>query len=259
MVNAYRRIDALGLYLSGASSNGGAQTDPSAALGNFRSSTEVSAISGIVTNPIPPLVFEKYSDANGTGEATLRGAGDTVYYTPPGGTEGAGVAIASGERCIVYGADTTKWVRVYRESAVGIVGTVTLALVRGMNGLLGMDNVTSAERAAGAIHYRAGMLYAHGAFGVLDLAIWLDNSNCQSTYAIGLEAPAADAIQTIANDETAPAAVSFSTPTTEGAGLSIPVIDVGGVYGLWIRRTFPGAGIHAVEEYPILHISYWGA
>lgn len=259
-MDAYRQNDALGIYLSGALSHDGAQTDPGASLGGYKSSTEISSIGGIVTNPIPPLVYEKFSGENGEGTATVRGTkNDYVYYTAPGDTEGEGVLIVNGERKLVFSNDITKWIRVYRASANNIIGSSTLTLLNGYNGLFGMSNVANADRVAGLTTYRAAMLEAHGAYGVLGISIWLDNSNCQSTYAIGMEAPSGHAIQTIANETTAPMAVSFSTPTTKGTGLSILSMNVGDVYGLWIRRVFPAAGIVSVAEYPLLYVSHWGA
>ena len=49
--------------------------------------------------------------------------------------------------------------------------------------------------------------------------------------------PPEPAAASIANEGTAPAGVTFSRPTTKGAGLSFPDIPAGGYHGVWIRRT----------------------
>jgi len=57
---------------------------------------------------------------------------------------------------------------------------------------------------------------------------------------IAVEAPDTDGmIQAIANRNTAPSGVSWSTAITSGAGLSVSNIDPLGNYGLWIHREIP--------------------
>ena len=56
-------------------------------------------------------------------------------------------------------------------------------------------------------------------------------------FEIGLEAPGGGGnIQTIANEGTAPAAVSFSQPTDIGAALSIGNLASAAKYGVWFKR-----------------------
>lgn len=48
---------------------------------------------------------------------------------------------------------------------------------------------------------------------------------------------------TIADENTAPApAVTFSAPTTKGAGLSLPNIPAGNAHAIWVRRTAQNSG-----------------
>jgi len=77
---------------------------------------------------------------------------------------------------------------------------------------------------------------------------------------IALEAPdAAGKIQTIADEDTAPGGVSWSTGITESTGLSIPVISPAKNYGLWIHRQFPAGGEAAAELRNAIDISFYGA
>lgn len=64
---------------------------------------------------------------------------------------------------------------------------------------------------------------------------------------IGFEAPSSSAIQTIANDATAPTGITWNAQTTSAAGLSLATLTAGSGYGLWIHRELPAgmvAGAH---------------
>ena len=58
MPDALTRNDAIAIYLSGASSDGGSQSDPDASLGNYRSSSLVQQLTWEVTNPIANIDIE---------------------------------------------------------------------------------------------------------------------------------------------------------------------------------------------------------
>src|SRR5688572_24900429 len=120
MPDAMTRADALRLYLSGAASDGGAQADPNAALGNYRSSTEVEVLAATITSPIANVTVDYVAGANGTGSGSLAATGaDTLAWTPPGGTQGTAVTILNGETKILEGGSSAanKFIRVTRTSA----------------------------------------------------------------------------------------------------------------------------------------------
>ena len=262
MATAYNRSDALGLYLSGSASDGAAQTDPAACLGGFRSSTQLRALGALVSGPIPQVIVRHITGANGAGTALIRtdGAGD-YYFTGPSGTEGAAVAIADGETALIEDTDTDMAARIEIDgTALALGATMTLTLVWPVNNVLGMGNVANADRVAGLTTYRALMLYVHSASGVLHPRVWLDDSGCQSTYSIALEAPAADhSIQTIADESTDPIGLSWSEPTTKETGLHLATLGAAKNYGLWIRRVFPPAGTVASYESFTLSLSFYGS
>lgn len=108
------------------------------------------------------------------------------------------------------------------------------------------DDISGAENAASTVDYRG---------------IFIHNSNASNNYqnpaayissevaggasiAIGVDTTAASAIGsasaqavTIANETTAPAGASFSSPTTFGTGVALSTINVGYCRCLWVRRT----------------------
>lgn len=314
--------DSLRLFLTGAGSDGGAQTDPNLSLGNFRSSTEEAGLGVTRASAIANITIAYAAVLNGVGDGTLTATGaDTLKWTPPGGGQGADVTILNGETKVIPGSDTDKYVRVTRTSATALTGTETDTLALTLNNVAGFDNVSSAEAAAGDDEYRALMcknvnsvdveaikvylatlgtqrvsgtaqLGASGA-GTITTATasgfsdWPASGWCRietsaaalreivyyssrtdtsltvpangrarlgTTAAAGaatdliypvpgcrlaIEAPVANAIQTIANEGTTPTGVTWSTAITAAAGLSIGTLAAAALYGLWIHREIP--------------------
>lgn len=107
------------------------------------------------------------------------------------------------------------------------------------------DDVSGAEETAGDVEYRALYIYNSGDQVAEGVKIWLtDTVDAQTIIAIALAGEGLNAtMETIANENTAPVGESFSTPTTEGAGLTMGNIPAGQHYGFWVRRTVSaGAG-----------------
>jgi hypothetical protein len=168
-----------------------------------------------------------------------------MAFTPPDDTAGVAVEILSGERKLIAGLDDSKAVRVYRTSDTALASRMQLRLMEPVNGVLSMENVSSADRVAGLTTYRAVMLKAHGAVAVQNIRIWHDLSKGprQAEYSFASEAPGSGGdIQTIADEETAPAAVSWVTATERENGLLISSIPAGEMYGLWVRRVLNPVG-----------------
>lgn len=113
------------------------------------------------------------------------------------------------------------------------------------------DTVIGDEAAAGDIEYRC--IYVHNAHGSLTLenaVIWIDANtpSADTTIAIGLGTSAINATeQTVVNESTAPVTVTFSSPSTKGAGLAIGNLPFGQHKAVWVRRTVT-AGAAAVNS-----------
>jgi hypothetical protein len=107
-------------------------------------------------------------------------------------------------------------------------------------------DATGDENAASNVDYQLVFIYnAHGTLTWQSVFAWLSAEVAGGTSAaIGVDTTAASALGsasaqglTIANKNTAPAGVSFTSPTTKGAGVSVGNIAAGNVRGLWVRRT----------------------
>lgn len=238
MSEANRLIDGLGLFLTGGASN----TNPDDSLGGVRSSARVRGLGAIVSKAIPALRIENVFPACGEGDAEIQinSDGDLVFYPPGDAVGGDPVTIAAGETKILAGADDDQAVRVSRVAGFDFSGLMQMKLVNAMNGVLGQSNVNDAARQAGSTTYRALMLHAPGLYGVIDIRLWMPPvPAAQAVYSLAVEDLVAGAIQTLADETTAPAGVAWVTPTTEGSALTIPGISPGASKGLWIRRVFP--------------------
>lgn len=103
------------------------------------------------------------------------------------------------------------------------------------------DIVSSAEADSGDVEYRC--LYVENTNGtdtLLNAVAWLsaNTPSGDTTLDIGLGTSAIDGTeQTVANESTAPAGVTFSAPATQGAGLSIGNLTAGQHKAIWLRRT----------------------
>ena len=176
MASEKTRADSIRFYLTGASSDGGAQTDPNAALGNFRSSTLMTFHDAVVTNPISNITIDHISGANaeGAGTITAKTTG-SLAWTPPGGTEGPEVAIANGETKILEGGGAPEqFVRVTRTDALDLTGAATLTLTYTYNDVIGFDDVSAAESAAGDVEYRAAMIKNESASTVQNVIAYIN-------------------------------------------------------------------------------------
>jgi hypothetical protein len=108
------------------------------------------------------------------------------------------------------------------------------------------DDISGAENAASTVDYRCVFLHNTNAANAYQNAVVYIASQVSggADIAIGVDPTASLAVGsstaqavTIANETTAPAGVTFSTPATVGAGLALGSIASGFVRGIWIRRT----------------------
>lgn len=103
------------------------------------------------------------------------------------------------------------------------------------------DDVSSAEATAGDIEYRC--IYVHNNHGSLTLQgakVWIQTQtpSADTDVAIGLGSSAINGTeQTVANEGTAPASVTFSAPSSFAGGLTIGDIPAGQHKAVWVRRT----------------------
>jgi len=105
------------------------------------------------------------------------------------------------------------------------------------------DLITGPDNAASDTEYRGFFVHNNHATltwekvgGGAAAAISVD------TTGVTAKGSASPQMKTIANEDTAPATQTFSSPTTKGTGLSIGNIPPGSVAGIWVRRAAANTG-----------------
>jgi hypothetical protein len=115
------------------------------------------------------------------------------------------------------------------------------------------DDVSGTEEQAGDTEYRGLYIVNTGDVDAENVTVWLtDTSDADTTIAVALADEGVNAtMETIANENTAPAGPAFSMPTSEGAGLDMGTIAAGQRYGLWIRRTVAADAGASADQFTI--------
>lgn len=318
------RGDALRWYLTGAASDGAAQSSPAASLGNYRSSSLFQMLGVLGGMKYLDIMHAAGQNQAGDGSLESDGEGKLRWTAPGGSTPGSWVNADDGQPVLLEdGSDRGKFLVVCRRGLCPPQGAQVLQLTDVFNNL--WDNIVEAESAAGESEYRALMLKNVSPATIKNLYFWiatLGNSKTSNNaqlggagsgtigasakfhgwprsgyvrieqsngtlreiayyssrtstvltvpaagrgllgtsaaagaatdvcypvpgYRIGLEAPSSSAIQTIANENTAPAAISWSTAITQAAGLTLSSLAAAALYGLWIQRAVIAG--HAAE------------
>ena len=102
------------------------------------------------------------------------------------------------------------------------------------------DDISGDEASIGDINYRG--IYVRNAHGSLTLTatvIWIESNttSADDTVAIAAADEGLNAtMETIANETTVPATVTFTEPANKGAGVSLGNIPTVQHFGVWIRR-----------------------
>lgn len=103
------------------------------------------------------------------------------------------------------------------------------------------DAVSAAQAAAGLVEYRCVYLHNANATDTMTAArVWISANTplAGTTLDIGVGTAAINGTeQTIANEATAPTGVTFSAPSSAGAGLALGNIPAGQHIAIWLRRT----------------------
>lgn len=108
------------------------------------------------------------------------------------------------------------------------------------------DDVTGVENAASDVEYRCVFVHNSNGANVLENAVVYLSAETAggASIAVGADTTAASAVGAatqqaliVANENTAPAGVTFSSPTTAGAGVALGNIAAGSCKAFWIRRT----------------------
>lgn len=238
MADVFTAADSVRAYLTGAGGDAVYQGDPAASLGLYRSTVIAESLTIRRVYPIPGIVIVFAAGWCGVGNGVLTASGPSALeWTPPGGTIGAAVTIANGETKQIPGGDASAYLVVTRISASDLTGTETVVLMDSYGSVAGSRDYTSAEAAAGEEIYRAVMFYNGSGSSITGLTVWLDSTYAGHTL-LAAEAPIANALtdETVNGELIQPAGLSWSGPTSEGAGIVIGTLAAAAMYGLWLEE-----------------------
>lgn len=240
-------------YLTGATSDGGVQTDPNLSFGNFRSSTVLvnkkdatapSAITGVTID------FASSANADGAGTLTYTLSGNQLQWTAPGDTIGAAVGFTADATKLLYSANESMFIQVTvvfasLPGAAAGPDSITISDNTGTKNNI-YDNVSSAEASPGDTEYRCKAYKnehaTETAFGA-KVHISAETPGADS-WDIAVQAPSSQPsgnADTIANESTAPTTPTFSHPITVGTALSIGDLAPGQIYFVWMKRIVPAS------------------
>ena len=179
MAEQYDSADAMGLFLTGATSDGGTQTDPDLSFGNYRSSSREEQIGFFISNSIAGIIIERAGGANGTGAGCLEAInGNSLRWTAPYDIPGAAVAIANNEtKMLQSGGDSARFIIVSRNTTASLVGSAIINLMPVFNNAVGSSNVPSGE-ALTKLRCLA-MKNVNAADGITNLKVWLGTLGTQ--------------------------------------------------------------------------------
>ena len=121
------------------------------------------------------------------------------------------------------------------------------------------DAVGSAEAAAGDTEYRCIYVANIGTTTATSVKLWVnaDSTQANITPALALDLGGVNSVPTaVANENTAPAGETFSTPTSEGTALSLGSLAQNDEYPVWVRRTTTAGATNTPSEGFTLRVSY---
>lgn len=134
--------------------------------------------------------------------------------------------------------------------AANAVGNASLGGIKSANAMSAsvdqlFDQVSPAEALAGDIEYRCVYLHNANATDTMTNAVVFMSANTpltSTTVDIGVGSSAVNGTeQTIVDETVAPVGVTFSAPTTAGAGLALGNIPAGQHRAFWVRFTTTAA------------------
>jgi hypothetical protein len=240
---------------SNAAAIGDAQEDAQNCLGGIRSGTPVVCLEAQRDMPMTGIQIRYIAGANGPGIGTLRAASaNSLTWTPPGGDAGAAVTLTQNVPAILYGDDENQWIEVERISAANLSGSETVLLVDCYDGAVGFGEVATADAVAGEDYYDALFPYIAEDVSVTNLTIWLDAAT--TGYEVAEEASVSSAIQSIADQNTAPTGVSWNSGTSSGAGINLGNFTLGQDIGVWFHRAISAYASGAAGILVLIHYQF---
>lgn len=112
--------------------------------------------------------------------------------------------------------------------------------------------VTPEEAASGSIKYRALDIKNDNSTDTLyDAYVWVSTETTSASTTVAIAYDSAGT-QSIVNETTAPTSVTFSTPTSKSAGISLGDIAPGGKRRIWLKRTVTAGATKTTDSGAIM-------
>lgn len=235
-------------YLDVRLSGGASNTTPVTSIGGAISTVAGGLVKSQTATGITTLTGVTINDAAGNtaGTGTLRFVSSTklLYWTPPGGAEGAGVDITVSGDYSIQGASESGYLKVTTVAgslpAANITNSITIANVP--NNVF--DDVSKDESFTGDTEYRCLYLKnAHGTDTMKEVKLWIaQNTPGQDVVSIQLDSAGLNGTPSaVANENTAPVGADFDSanPISEATALVIGDLTPSSFFPFWVRRTVP--------------------
>lgn len=164
MPSQFTRADSLREYLTGASGDGVAQSDPSLSLGNFRSSIEAVSLGIAVYNSIAGVrvLYAGGKNSSGRNAFTAIDSNNLVWQ---GGEPVTWPDNANLTQIVEASSDPGSYLRV-NATAPFTPGQSTVQLSQLYNNIFGFDPVVVADALTGLSNYRATMIRNESSYSV---------------------------------------------------------------------------------------------
>lgn len=176
--------DTVRFFLTGAASDGAAQTNVDASLGNYRSSTEAERIGLLHQSAIPGIAVVMASRDNGHNAVGLLASDSngTLNYSLDGNDPGASQAVPLGGSITLRDDDNqAAWIRLTRTGAARS-GSATIQFHEQFSNVFAMNDAPESESSSGGTRYRAVMVRSYS--DVTSLKFWLSSLATQATSSV---------------------------------------------------------------------------
>ena len=213
-------------------------------LGGAIGTTVILSQSGAgITTLTGVTIDDANGNALGDGSLIFNFTNTTLTWTPPSGSVGTAVDVSADGGYAIQGANDGGLLEVTIVASLlpGANTTNTITIGRQSNKV--QDNVTKDESDVGMTDYRLVYLKNNSADTKKEVKIWIGtNTPGEDTISIGLDPAGVNATgATVADENTAPAGVTFTAPAVVADALSMGTLTSGQYYGYWIKRLVPSS------------------
>jgi hypothetical protein len=230
-----------------AHSGGAANQSPLADLGGDISTHAnkrvLSQSSSGLTNVTGVVIDDAYGNAEGSGTLSFvynGGTGRTLGWKPYGFPTSYGDVVDANGTYVIGSSAGYLEVTVTLAS-LPVADKVDTVGVNNVDQNI-FDQVNASQSLSGIVQYRClYILNTSGADNAAVVTLWIANqTDAGDDIAIGKFDTGKNSSPTLLGDDvTTPADVTFSAPSSQGAGINLGTLNFGDRHAIWIRRTVP--------------------